>query len=531
MTDKLNSFKKIIENNKAEAILIILGSIFYMFMMLYRLTYSPLWFDEYIERIISQMSMKTNEMYSNIIITFQPPLYNFLMHFWLKVSTNLLWFRLFNIFPGIVIGICMYLTIRKLYGYKAAFISVILLSVCYQYIYCVQECSEYQLMVMFTALTIYFYVRNSFSGKFSDAFLFVLSAVFAMYSQYGAMFIVIPFLSVFYFKTLFSKNVKRIVSLTVLYGVALFAGAVPLYLLYASKQLKENAIAEHTTVNFGLSELLSLFTKPGHILGYLYNIPTSTISDIVLGTFGVLFIVLSIYIIYMKSKMASKSKASPALANDFSTSNEVIKDSTIREILVILLLGYILHYFLVIFHVYAMVHPGQSGGFFARYSYFYIPLVITVFTIISTELKHILIDSKISKSVSPYIPLAVISAVLIICFAPNIMKNWHKAYDDVFADTWVERHGWEEPTYLIGQAKYGFDFFIKDVYGDAAAANVFHESQLDLNYMPDSFWLWRTDWGGDNFDIFISEANDQGYNVEIIYDYGLTGQLAHVTRK
>lgn len=526
MTDKLNSFKKIIEENKAEAILIILGSIFYMFMMLYRLTYSPLWFDEYIERIISQMSMKTNEMYSNIIITFQPPLYNFVMHFWLKISTNLPWFRLFNIFPGIIIGICMYLTIRRLYSYKAAFISVMLLSVCYQYIYCVQECSEYQLMVMFTSLTIYFYVRNSFSGKFTDAFLFVLSAVCAMYSQYGAMFIVIPFLSVFYFKTLFSKNIKHIVSLTVLYGVALFAGAIPLYLLYASKQLKENAIAEHTTISFGISELLSLFTKPGHILGYLYNIPVSALSDIILGAAGVLFIVLSIYIIYMKSRMVTPSEATPESHN----ANEVIKDFTIREILLILLLGYVLHYFLVIFQVYAMVHPGQSGGFFARYSYFYIPLVITVFVIMCMELKHIIIDSKISKSARPYRLLAIISAILIICFVPGIMKNWHKAYDDIFANTWVERHGWEEPTYLIGQAKYGFDFYIKDVYGDAAAANVFHESQLDLNYMPNAFWLWRTDWGGDNFDLFINEANNQGYNVEIIYDYGLAGQLAHVTR-
>lgn len=527
MTDKISSIKRIIEKNKAEAVLIILGSIFYMFMMLYRLTYSPLWFDEYIERIISQMSLKSNEMYSNIIITFQPPLYNFIMHFWLKVSNGILWFRLFNIIPGIVVGVCLYLSVRRLYGYKAAFLSVILLSACYQYIYCVQECSEYQLMVMFTALTIYFYIRNSFTNRSSDAVLFILSAICAMYSQYGAMFIVIPFLGVFYIKTLLKKDIKKIIQLTVLYGIALFAAALPLYLLYASKQLKENAIAEHTTVSFGVSELLSLFTKPGHILGYLYNIPVNPVSEIILGIVGFLFIALSIYIICVKAK---EVRASISTDGDVSRSSKTTAGSTVMEILIILLLGYVLHYFLVIFQVYAMVHPGQSGGFFARYSYFYIPLVITCFVTICMETKRMIIDSTKGSFANPYIYICVISLILIVCFVPGIMKNWHKAYDDVFANTWVERRGWEEPTYLIGQAKYGFDFYIKDVYGDAAGANALHESQLDTAYMPDSFWLWRTDWGGDNFDVFVNEAISQGYNVEIIYDYGLTGQLAHVTR-
>lgn len=41
------SISDLINNNKAEAILIVLGSIFYIFMMCFRLTHSPLWFDEY----------------------------------------------------------------------------------------------------------------------------------------------------------------------------------------------------------------------------------------------------------------------------------------------------------------------------------------------------------------------------------------------------------------------------------------------------------------------------------------------------
>ncbi len=128
--------------------------LFYIFMMMYRLTYSPLWFDEHIEHLISQMSLTNGEMYQNIIITFQPPLYNFIMHFWLMLGTGDFWFRLFNVILGIVVGASIYVTVRRLYSFKAATFAVALLAVCYQYIYCVQECSEYQLMVMNIALMI-----------------------------------------------------------------------------------------------------------------------------------------------------------------------------------------------------------------------------------------------------------------------------------------------------------------------------------------------------------------------------------------
>ncbi len=504
------SISDLINNNKAEAILIVLGSIFYIFMMCFRLTHSPLWFDEYIEHQISQMSIKSGEMYQNIIVTFQPPLYNFVMHFWLRIATNVLWFRLFNVLLGLVVGVCIYLTVKRLIGYKPAFFALVLLSCCYQYIYCVQECSEYQLMVMFISLTIYFYVRTIQDNSQICAFLFVLFAVCAMYSQYGAMFMVIPFLTLFYFQVLFGKNKKNILLLTILYGIAAFGAALPLYLLYASHQLIENAIAEHTTIHFGLSQFTSLFTEAGRILGYLFNIPVNTFTQIVLGALSVLYIISSIYIIRKYFKTDENVKAS---------------------LLLVLLFGYVLHYFLVIFQVYAMVHPGQSGGFYARYSYFYIPLVIVSMCIITIEIKRTLIDNK-RKNVrtANTVILAIFAVMAVLLFIPNITKNWHKAYDDIFADTWVENRGWEVPTYLIGQASYGFNHYIRDVYGDAACANVFHESQFNMDMAPDSFWIWRTSWGGDAFDAIVMESNDRGYNVTIYYDYGTEGQLAYVTK-
>ena len=504
------SLKETILQNKAEAILIVLGSIFYIFMMTFRLTYSPLWFDEYIEHLISGMSLTNGEMYSNIILTFQPPLYNFVMHFWLKVAENVFWFRLFNVFLGLVVGACVYLTIRRLYSYKAAFSGLMLLSCCYQYIYCVQECSEYQLMVMFISLTILFFVKTVQDGKLLDSVLFIFFAICAMYSQYGAMFMVIPFLSLFYIKTLISKDKKNILIITVLYGIAAVCAAAPLYLLYASKQLVENDIAGGTIIQFGVSEFLSLFTEPGRILGYLFNIPVNTFTEIALGAVGVILIVASIAFTYI----------------NINKKNYVLSD-----LLIVMLTGYVLHYFLVVFHIYAMVHPGQSGGFYARYSYFYIPLAVAVLIILSIETKRLLIDNVGRNVTYANIVLAALLVIVAsVLFIPSITKNWYKAYDNVFADTWVENRGWEAPTYLIGQARFGFNHYVTEVYGVAAASNVHTEEELDTDDFPEALWLWRTSWGGDGFDKIVKEADESGLNVTIFYDYGDLGQLAYITK-
>ena len=541
MSQNKNKFADTIRNNKTEAMCICLVFLFYIFMMMYRLTYSPLWFDEHIEHLISQMSLTNGEMYQNIIITFQPPLYNFIMHFWLMLGTGDFWFRLFNVILGVVVGASIYVTVRRLYSFKAATFAVALLAVCYQYIYCVQECSEYQLMVMNIALMICFYVKSmqsldklSSRSLYLNTLLFVFFAVCAMYSQYGAMFMVIPFLALYWFQVVFKQNKKDTLIITVLYGVAAVFGALPLFVLYASKQLAENAIAENAGVTFGVSELLSIFTEPGRIIAYLYNIPMNSLTNLFLGIAGVLFIIISILIIIGKVKALKKNDSCSASESCiYANANRKITAS----LLAIMLTGYVLHYFLVVFHIYAMIHPGESAGFYARYSYFYIPLATITLTIMLIELKRIMIDNRIPEMATSLtikkanlVLCGLFAAVALVVFVPRIMRNWHKSYDDVFTATWITQNGWEETTYLVGQARFGFKRYVTDVYGEAIAANAFHESQVNFDYLPESFWIWRMSWGGEKFDDFVNEARNRGYNVEILYDFGTEGQLAHATK-
>ena len=86
-------------------------------------TRSALWYDESIEYYYSKVASgpvpggrATASMYERITETSQPPLYNWLMHFWLRLRTDVFWFRLFNVILGTVAGIVLYRALRMLCG-------------------------------------------------------------------------------------------------------------------------------------------------------------------------------------------------------------------------------------------------------------------------------------------------------------------------------------------------------------------------------------------------------------------------------
>ena len=131
-------------------------SIVYFIVACYKLTYASLWFDEAIEFYYSshlfssfvpvpggQDFPQDGNMYQKIIVTFQPPLYNFLMFFWLKISDSEWWFR----FAGVVAGYCgsigIYKTVKQYCNWKWATLSMLTFFSIYHVLYFIQECAEY----------------------------------------------------------------------------------------------------------------------------------------------------------------------------------------------------------------------------------------------------------------------------------------------------------------------------------------------------------------------------------------------------
>lgn len=119
-----------------------------------------MWFDETVEYYYSKflsgiepvasssgVAISTN-MYERIISTFQPPLYNLVMFIWLNLGDFEWWFRFLGVIMGIINVAGIYKSIDKVWNYQAAPIAVVMLACTKWFVFYIQECAEYNLMLV-----------------------------------------------------------------------------------------------------------------------------------------------------------------------------------------------------------------------------------------------------------------------------------------------------------------------------------------------------------------------------------------------
>ena len=495
----LNKIKDKTNVMRNDRVLVVFSFLFFIFMMMFHLTHSALWGDELVEYYLSQNAIP-RELYKAIINTFQPPLYNFVMHFWLKISGSFFWFRLFNVVLGGVSFCFFYGALRDLVGCRKACASALILAVCYQWIYCIQECSEYALMLCGLFMALFFYVKCLECFSYVKMLGFVLSCVMAMYSQYGAAFVVVPLLGIFFCKYFFDKEFcfKRKIAIVVVYACSFFAFALPLYVLFARIQIKNNAIADNS-LHFTAGILKDIPFVFGKILAWLFSINDGDYASRIFGILG-LWVLSTIFCILIHK------------------SGNWIK----RSLLLCILITYVMHYVLVQLHIYAMIHPGQSSGFYSRYSYFYIPLMAIVLPIIYDELIESLSQNRILK-----LACALLTGTVILVSFVGTLQNWNKAYTDQIGQIWVHYKGWKDVTYLYGGvANLGIRFYAGR--NSRCPENYLEkvEESVDNENLPDRFWAWANDWDIDGWQVTVAKAKELGYTVQIYADHG-NGKLAY----
>lgn len=496
------NIKNVIEKIKKRNCFIVILFAFFVFMMVFHITHSALWGDEWNEYYFSQASIRNGDMYKRIIGTYQPPLYNFLAHFWLKINKAVLWFRCFNLLFGCASGFFLFYTLKKLYNKKTAGIALCVLGVSYQWVYCVQECSEYTLMLCCLFGALYFYVLAFEKFTYQRMICFIVCNVLAIYSQYGSVFVSLPLLLLFFMRNVLDKAVekKRKIWIAFSYFISLIVFAVPLYIFFLRQQMENNQISSHT-VEMAPYLLMDLPFVFGRVLGYFYHVYSGDAWLTILSLVSIMFIVVSVFV----------------LANRRGW----IKSSLIM----VLWIGYVIHYFLVQLHIYAMVHSNESSGFFCRYSYFYIPIMSVAVPILIMEFGSI-VREKESMGLYKYF-MGVTGVICIGISFSFTVKNWNKTFDDQFASIWMENEGWKDTTYLYGIAHYGFEYYVShsDGYEDGYLDN--SSRTVDNDNLPTKFWAWRTNWGGDGWQTTIDAAKALGYKVIIYHDYGDNGQLAY----
>lgn len=487
--------------DKKFLIFAILSSAFFIFSMVNNLMHSPLWGDEWIEYSISQLPLVAKDftlagkpegirgiyrlfpLFHSCGNTFQPPLYNVIMHFYLKISNDLLWFRLFNVFLSVITGVYLFKTLKLIANKWFGLVGLAFISVFYWWIYTVQECSEYCLMLFFQVMSIYFFTKlfldfnDNKELNFKYVILFITSCTCAIYSQYGAVFLCIPLLIIFFIKvatTCDKKTTFKILKTYILYFIFL---ALPLLLIYVRAQFKGNKIIENSNL-LDITYITDLFTTFGSLIGFL-----------ILGSlkYNLFFIILGLTII-VNSIYMLVSKNTPYIK---------------KIILIILFITYILSYTLIKMHIYAVAANSSYAGFYSRYSTFYIPIAI-LFILINI---HELLSHKVLKFLS-FAMIVFLTAASVFSYK-IILRNWEKTADFEMLKIYVDHEGYKKPTVLLGNSRsFGFGFYVKNYYDGKI------ETYTDIDTTLDEFYIYAVDWISESrskIDDLIRNSESLGY--------------------
>lgn len=383
-------------------LLFIFVSVFYFIIACYKLTYASLWFDEAIEFYYSLhlfsahvptpgtfLFPQDGNMYQKIIKTFQPPLYNFLMFFWLKINQSEWWFR----FAGVVTGYCgslgIYKTIKQRCNWGLATLSMLTFLGNSRVLYYIQECSEYNLLLAFIPWTVYFFLQALEKKLWKNIILFIVFSVLSVYSHYGAVFVVMPMLLLVFIDTILSKNWKNLKKLLIGYICAFIFAAIPLYVFFLKLQISHQPVkAISGIIPFFYENVIYDFFKSFFEI-FKWNIlpPTCYNDPAIIPKFTILIFIFIILCGYFL----------------FKSRNKILRYLIITNVIT---LG--LYYFAVKTKIYAYPIYAQDGwnGFFSRYGLFFIPLwVLSFFYIIynSFYIFHVLKVHKFFPSVFIFI--------------------------------------------------------------------------------------------------------------------------------
>ena len=428
----------------------LMGAAFAFFVLItcYRLTYASLWFDEAVEYWYSKIMFgslpfkcegaeNTVNMYQRIISTYQPPLYNIIMFFWLKISDSEWWFRFFGVVMGFIGMVGIYKTVKKISDNSLLSSGAVFFSSCiFQLEYYWQECAEYCLMLGSLCWTIYFWVCLIQNTNRRNIILFAIFSIIPIYSQYGAAFPIFAMCLLAYIFVLSKRNKKNIIEISVSYLGALICAALPLYLFFLKKQMLNQQEVYGTYIephslwgNIDIIDFLKSMLTVFHwnLLPYY--------GDQAVRILLVIILLISLTIL--------------------------IWGRTLTKLLVVAnAITCIFYYIAVKLAVYSY------GDFGNRYNLFFIPLWIVFIFAIGYEIYCILQKIELLKRFNTHTIFAGVTISLIVCY--NVLSwdtmlrnNWSKQDIRGTVNEWYQYAVSEKNTFVYYGAGPGFSYYVR----------------------------------------------------------------------
>ena len=447
---------------------LMVGAAFTIFVLIacYKLTNAPLWFDETVEFWNSKIMFgklpyrtginDSTNMYQRILSTFQPPLYNFIMYFWLKLGTSEWWFRFFGVVMGTIGSIGIFKTVKKISNTYTAAGAVFFSSCVLRLVYYWQECAEYCLLLGLLCWTIYAFICLLEKQSMKNIIIFTILCILPVYSQYGAVFPVAALLILAYVFIALKKDKKNIITITVSYLAAFVFTALPLVYLFLIKQLSLQRGRHIPSMQFSVE---------GNIFSDMFRSFRETISWNLCSYYGEaaatvlswIFIICFVIFIFRS------------------------KNIYVRILAIVNVITWLLYYVVVKLGMYAY------GTFGSRYDLFFIPLWIISLFCFGYEIYEFFkntLDEKLHNSSKIF---AGICAVAIACFmisswTMKLQYNWQKEDMRSAVNSWLEADAQNSQTIVYYNGCSGFAYYLRE------QEDFSPEMEKNVVYMP---WMYN----------------------------------------
>lgn len=148
-----------------------------------------LWLDEAITVVAAAKTLP--QIYYHLQLDFHPPLYYYILHFWIILFGQAEWVvRLPSVIFGVGTIYFVYKITLTLFSKKTALLAALLLTLSQFHIYYSQEARMYSLVTLASTASIYFLAEFSKERKKKSLIFYFLSTLVAIYSDYFAFFVV-----------------------------------------------------------------------------------------------------------------------------------------------------------------------------------------------------------------------------------------------------------------------------------------------------------------------------------------------------
>lgn len=421
--------------------------VYYWIMSLYKLLDAPIWQDEAMEFYCSMTQKGAirgitayETMYERMAyIQQQPPLYNWLMALWLKVSEGEWWYRFSSVLAGFVAVVTIYFLLRKLCNRLTATVSVFVFSSIYIVQYYIKEASEYMMLIAFILFTVCLFFSIMEQATAKKTIGFVIVCVLDMLTHYGAVFVVVPMaltILIYYGK---QKEWKLFRTAAISYVAAGVGVGLPLLIFFVAPQ-STNAVStlgvDKPYEITGNNIILDFFDSLMWVLRWCMLDYDRDAEKITWAIWIVLFALIALGIFVWKKT----------------------KKKQLRWYMGANIGVFFFYYVVTTLNIYAY------GWFGNRYNLFILPLWFVWIALILHETVVICkeSDNVLLQKAESCVRIGILLAMFLFCLYGDkrIHNHWAKMDLRTVVAEWYAEDGEEIPTFVNFHQRYAFVYYM-----------------------------------------------------------------------